>query len=492
MSRSHAYLVLLICLAFAGLAPAKAIRSVVDDRESYALTFSPDGKYLAMAGLDGMVHLRETATGKEVAAFKQGQKQGQITTWSVAFSADSKRLAAPCNDQIIRVWDVATGQELHKLQGHGMVVWCVAASPTGNLLASGGEGGTIRLWDLAQGKAVRQLAGPLGVWPMTFSPDGKTLAAGYSTGVIRLWDVATGKALRQFAAHQAGIWPLVFSPDGRTLASCRWQGNTVRLWDVATGKERRQIQVAGGTGWNLAFSPDGRTLLTGGGDNTVTLWETATGKERLRLTGHKSAVYAVAFSPDGRTVASGDATRTITFWDTAGTPAKPAAKDLKPLWDTLQGADGIKTHEAIWVLRQAPEVAVSFLREKLRPRQVVLPDPRRVARLIDDLNHPKYIMRKKATEELEKLGKLAEKALRRALEKPPTLEVRMRLERLLDRLADRDLSPDQIQAVRALEALEYVATPAARKALDALARQDTDTWLQGEAKGVLERLARRK
>jgi hypothetical protein len=494
MTRPHVCLALAACLVIARPGGAKPIHSVIDQRESYALTFSPDGKYLAASGLDGMIHLREVASGKEVAAFQRGQKPGQTNSWAVVFSADAKRLAAPCLDQSVRVWDVATGQELHRLQGHNSTVWCVAASPVGNVLASGGEGGTIRLWDLDKGKLVRQLGGMQGgIWPMAFAPDGKTLAAGYTNGIIRLWDVATGKELRQIAAHQGGIWPLVFSPDGRTLASCRWQGNTVRLWDVTTGKQRRPIAVAPSTGWGLAFSPDSRTLITGGGDNTVYLWEVATGKERGRLDGHKAAIHAVAFSPDGRTIASGDAARTVIIWDTAGTPAKvkPAAKDLKPLWETLKGADSTRALQSIWTLKGVPELSVPFLRERLRPRPVALPDRRRVARLIADLNSPKYAVRKKANDELEKLGKLVEPALRKALENPPTLEVRLRLERLLDRLFEGELSPAQLQAVRALEVLEKLGTPPARKALESLTRQETDTWLRDEAKAVLVRLDRR-
>jgi hypothetical protein len=68
----------------------------------------------------------------------------------------------------------------------------------------------------------------------------------------------------------------------------------------------------------------------------------------------------------------------------------------------------------------------------------------------------------------------------------------MRLEKLLDRLAGQELSAAQVQAVRGLEVLERLGTVSARQVLAGLSRQQIDVWLQGEAQGVLERLARRE
>ncbi len=57
----------------------------------------------------------------------------------------------------------------------------------------------------------------------------------------------------------------------------------------------------------------------------------------------------------------------------------------------------------------------------------------RFAKLIADLDDSNYPVRDKATRELAKLRDLAIPALRKALEKPVSLEVRVRIEQLLEK-----------------------------------------------------------
>jgi hypothetical protein len=92
---------------------------------------------------------------------------------------------------------------------------------------------------------------------------------------------------------------------------------------------------------------------------------------------------------------------------------------------------------------------------------------------------------------LAKLGESAEPALRRALAGKPALEVRRRIEQLLDALEPTKL-PERLRLVRAVAALEYSNTPEAREVLAALAQRPADTLLTREAKTALQRLERRR
>jgi len=163
---------------------------------------------------------------------------------------------------------------------------------------------------------------------------------------------------------------------------------------------------------------------------------------------------------------------------------------VEGLWADLAGADAGKAYRAIWALARAPEQSGRLLRAKLRP--VAGPaDPRRLAHLIADLDDDLFAVRQKASAELGKLGEVAEGPLRRALQRPRSPEVHWRVGLLLKRLEKMPQSPERLRQLRAVETLEYMDTPAAKKLLQRLARGQPGAWLTEEAKATLKRLAQR-
>jgi hypothetical protein len=92
---------------------------------------------------------------------------------------------------------------------------------------------------------------------------------------------------------------------------------------------------------------------------------------------------------------------------------------------------------------------------------------------------------------LSQLEELAEPELHKALAKGVSAEVRRRARALLAKLDGGPPSAGTLQAVRAIEVLEYVATPEAVKVLDRLSRGAPEARPTQEAKASLQRLARR-
>jgi hypothetical protein len=110
-----------------------------------------------------------------------------------------------------------------------------------------------------------------------------------------------------------------------------------------------------------------------------------------------------------------------------------------------------------------------------------------VARLLADLGGESFAGRQQAAAELEKLGVSARPALRKALAGNPPLEVRRRIELLLERPDDSS----SLQALRSAEVLEHADTTEARRVLAALAAGAPEARLTIAARAALERLARR-
>jgi hypothetical protein len=256
------------------------------------------------------------------------------------------------------------------------------------------------------------------------------------------------------------------------------------------------------------MSPDGRTVaicpLEGrGGPGDVILLETATGQERCRVNGHLRLdtdqpflTHGIAFTADGRSLITVGVDSTAVVWSLpyrAGDSSAPRrADELAPLWEALGEAETAKAYGGLGSLTAAPELAVPFLREHLRPVPPFSPKARaEMARWIADLDSEDFDTREKAAAALERLEELAAPALKKTLDGDPSAEMRRQVARLLERLAAHPPAPEVVRNIRAIETLERVATPDAVKLLEELAKGAPEAWRTCEAAETLSRLRAR-
>jgi RNA polymerase sigma factor (sigma-70 family) len=477
--------------------------------------FSPDGASLVSISRERRLVRWDLATQMPRRRFTWGDRGVGVS--ETALSPDGDTLAEgswtdyPQTHKLC-LWDLRTGKLSRQLGERQSRFSSVAFSPDGHLVAvsHGRPDRAIHIWDVHDGVEVRRIKGIVqgSVVCMRFSPDSKTLAGSLGNpapgeSAVRLWDVSTGKERIKVHCRALSVFALAFSPDGKVLASDDENGSDewlVRLWDTTTGRELSCHRGHRGGIAAIAFSPDGKVAASGAGgmsdygDNSVHLWEAATGRLIRRFEGHHSCAGSVAFSPDGLTVASGGGDSTILLWDITGRRpdgrwrAKPLSpRQLEVCWLALMDADTAKAYDAVWSLVAAQEQAVPFLQKHLLP--VPRLEAKTVARLIADLDSDDFKVRQKATEELTKLGDAIAPALQGALDSKPSLEVRRRIQQLLDQT--RDWTAERLRDHRAIQALEHIATRSAQEVLQALAEGAPGASRTEEAKAALQRLSRR-
>jgi hypothetical protein len=132
----------------------------------------------------------------------------------------------------------------------------------------------------------------------------------------------------------------------------------------------------------------------------------------------------------------------------------------------------------------APELALPHLRKHLHP----VTEQQGVRRLIADLDSPRFAVRSKALAKLQRLGETAEPARRKALAEGPKLEVRRRIEGLLEEIDSMPPSAESLRAFRAIEILERLGGPDARKIIETLTRGVPEARLTQDAKATLRRI----
>jgi hypothetical protein len=194
-------------------------------------------------------------------------------------------------------------------------------------------------------------------------------------------------------------------------------------------KGTARLRTVGGTR-SLVFSPDGMWLVQWDGSNTLVLFESLSGRIAGRISSDDiQRLSCFAFSPDGKAQA-----------------VALLAKRLRPV-----PADGL-------------------------------------AELIADLDAEVFAKCQKATQELRLREFAARDALRKILAGKPTLEQRLRAEKLLRDLEDPVSTPELLRPWRAVMVLEQIGTPEARKVLQSMAQGALQARLTRDARAALDRL----
>jgi hypothetical protein len=166
-------------------------------------------------------------------------------------------------------------------------------------------------------------------------------------------------------------------------------------------------------------------------------------------------------------------------------------EQMRQLWNDLAREELPRVALAMRTLAAVPDQAVPLLRKQLRPVPV-RKDLETIEKRIRDLDSDTFEVRQKAEGELAEIGEQARGLLEKALQRPGTLELRRRVERLLERLDEKNLHPERCREFRAIRVLEHANTAEARKVLKGLAEGAPGVTLTEEARAALARLAAKK
>jgi len=233
------------------------------------LTFSPDGRTLAIGWTDGLATIEDTRTGARLLAIDA--QQGGVS--SLEFSRDGAELFTGGRGPQVLRWDASTGAPLGALETELTSVNGLTISHDGSMLACTSHDGLGQLWDLHSMKPKAVLRGHLlGIYGSTFSPDDRHLLTGSRDQTIRVWECMSGRLERVLEGHGQWVTQLAFTPDRSRLVTSSWF-ETLTLWDgqrlesiVSLRGHRRPIR-------SMVITPTGDAILTGDDDGTMLVWD---------------------------------------------------------------------------------------------------------------------------------------------------------------------------------------------------------------------------
>ncbi|MBY0513558.1 MAG: WD40 repeat domain-containing protein, partial [Gemmataceae bacterium] len=250
----------------------------------------------------------------------------------VAFSPDGRYVASVGADGVVRLWDVQTKGEARGLRGHTDWVTAVAFSPDGRLLASVGADKVLRVFELSRQETPSQPGHLLAATAVAVSPDGTTIATAGKDQTVKLWDRATGRERSTLVGGSDEPLALAFAGNDRLVEGTRSDasgtGKAV-FWPTRPGPTPRTIYT--GEAFSVAGAADGKTVgvcslrpraadPTNPNDKTrFTTYEVfaADGELVVTLTDKDRDVRAATFSADLAWVVSGDTSGGVQLWDVA-------------------------------------------------------------------------------------------------------------------------------------------------------------------------------
>ncbi|HEY5793039.1 MAG TPA: hypothetical protein VIS74_07060, partial [Chthoniobacterales bacterium] len=302
-----------------------------------ALSFSPDGHWLASVVDDGTLRLWSVRGGEELLVIDRAIFEKNVR---LRWSADGQWLVlAPGRAFRIRAPEAARFFIPEAAENRAEEIRTIDLSADGRWLVTGDESGT-RLWDARTRREAALFAKDGAEWSAAgFSPDSRRLWIGGWNSALRVADLpavenaapaapskvaelagvlieqsedgswlaalsndAGGFQFLSSAAPRREVWlrhphplDLALTRDARRAATSSYDSAGVRIWDFPSARLLRELPAAPPA--QLAFSPDGATLATGG-KHEVTLWNADTGK-RGRTLPTIGLINSLAFSPDG-------------------------------------------------------------------------------------------------------------------------------------------------------------------------------------------------
>ena len=275
-----------------------------------ALAFSPDDGALVSNG-DRAIEVRSPRDAKVQRRIEC--PLARVT--SLAFSPDGRWLAVAGGEPGVRgeavLYSWPEGVLKHRFGKHEDVITCVAINPAIRRLVIASADHSATVWSIEEGgpptEAFTLKGHSAPVLAAAFSPGSGSIVTASADRSLKVWSATDGKLLRSLGQHTEAVHALAFSPGVVNPSKCASAGDdrTVRVWQPEIGRMVRIVRSHQGPVLALAWSGDGR-LFSAGHEGIIRCIDGNSDTIEQEWNSGRDWIYALSVSRDGSSLAAGD------------------------------------------------------------------------------------------------------------------------------------------------------------------------------------------
>ncbi|XP_059624445.1 uncharacterized protein LOC132267321 [Cornus florida] len=281
----------------------------------WTMKFSPDGKYLASGGDDGIVRIWRVSSVDVYAEGNSGSQMREGKSFSGRKKSDHASVVIPnkdfrieesplqefhghtgdvfdlawskshcllssSKDKTVRLWQVGCNDCLSVFH-HNSYVTCIQFNPADeNYFISGSIDGKVRIWGLSKRRVVDWADVQDVVTAISYQPNGKGFVVGSVSGTCRFYESLgsnlqlNGQINIQGAKKSSGnkITGIQFSPEHFQRIIITSEDSKIRILDGTDVVQKYKGLPKSGSQMSASFASTGRHITSVGEDSRVYIW----------------------------------------------------------------------------------------------------------------------------------------------------------------------------------------------------------------------------
>ncbi len=251
-----------------------------------------------------------TSSGNEI-VFWDLEKQKKIFSldnkspaWRLSFSPDGKKIAVGSSDKMVRVYNIENKKLIVTLPHDEHINDVVFLK---DMLLSSAWGKAVKVWDSQDFHLLSTIPAE-SINQIVFRDDCLDIATPSRKGHIQILNMTQKEVIKEYP-HDTEVFSLDYNSHTGDIASAAYD-KTLRVWSTSFVKESLALKSSN----SRSFDMEKERFFVNHGEK-IEVWDIEDKRKVYSLSGHKGLVLSILYNPLTKTLISSSMDSSVIFWD---------------------------------------------------------------------------------------------------------------------------------------------------------------------------------